>query len=374
MSTPPDSLHSPRYLEWNFEVEHGFGDKTMVSLNYVGNHGSDLFVVNPGLNTFCRGVAGHCPSGVFNQLPIGPTPGVGNGFVGGAPDGRFSGISQLTNNGISNYNGLTATFTRRLTKGFSGSVSYTWSHSLDDVSNAGLQPYSTLEASDSILTQIDPFNLKRLNYGPSDYDFRHLLNASYVWELPFKSSSGFLNQVLGGWMYSGAWHIRSGQPYTVINSGLAGQLSNATLYNTGTGVQGLPAEFRGGPIPGCNHPSFTAAPYQCLTAGEFTASSTTQMDFGNLARNHFRGPKYFNADMSLYKAFRATERLRFTVGMNFYNVFNHPNFGNPDGDLADGSTFGTIQNTVTPASSPYGNFQGAAVSGRVMQTLLKFQF
>ena len=375
MAAPPQTMQNPRYLEWNFEVQRSFGSKTMLSLNYVGNHGSNLIVINPGLNTFCRVSATRCATGVFGQLPIGPTPSAANGFVGGARDGRFAGVSQLTNNGISNYNGLTTTFTRRLTKGFTGTLTYTWSHSLDEISNAGLQPYSTNQSGDSIETQIDPFNLRRLNYGPSDYDFRHVLSASYVWELPFHSSSGIFNQVIGGWSLSGLVHLRSGQPYTVINSSLGGSLSNATAFNTGTGVAGIPAVFLGGTIPSCNHPAFSIDnPYQCLNAKQFDSGTPSQTDFGNVARNHFRGPKFFDTDMSVYKAFKVSERVRFTLGIIAYNVFNHPNFGNPDNDIADGSTFGQLTSTVTPASSPYGNFQGAAVSGRVLQTLMKIQF
>ena len=59
----------------------------------------------------------------------------------------------------------------------------------------------------------------------------------------------------------------------------------------------------------------------------------------------------------------------------FFNILNHPNFGNPDSDLADGAgVFGTIVNTVTPASSPYGNFQGSAVSGRILQLEMQLKF
>ena len=70
-----------------------------------------------------------------------------------------------------------------------------------------------------------------------------------------------------------------------------------------------------------------------------------------------------------------TERFVFTLGANAFNVFNHPNFANPDADIANfGTTFGQSQSTVVPPNSPYGNFQGAAVSGRVLQLDLKFKF
>jgi hypothetical protein len=96
--------------------------------------------------------------------------------------------------------------------------------------------------------------------------------------------------------------------------------------------------------------------------------------FANTSRNNFRGPGYFNSDFSIFKGFPITEGgMKFTLSASAFNVFNHPNFGNPVGSVTSG-LFGQILNTVTPPNSPYGNFQGAAVSGRVLQLGMKFQF
>jgi len=339
-----NNISNPKYLEWNLQVEHSFGSKTTITLNYVGNHGYDLFVVNPGYNTYCIKAA--CLADGFGTF-----------LPAAAPDQRFNSVTQLTNQGISNYNGLTATLVRRFAKGLSGQINYTWSHSLDDVSNGGLQPYALNNASDSLLYQIDPTNLRRLNYGSSDYDFRHNLSATYIWELPIKSSNGFLNAAVGGWTIAQTFKARSGQPYSVINSGIPG----AVLGNGSSAV--VLGSFLGGSIPSCTGPN-TA----CLSASQFTTNG-----FGNIPRNSFRGPGYFDTDLSLYKAFKVKERLTFTLGANAYNVLNHPNFANPDGDLADG-TFGQITATVSAPSSPYGNFQSAAASGRILQLMLKAQF
>jgi hypothetical protein len=347
-----NSVANPKYLQWNLEIEHSFGSKTTMTLNYVGNHGYDLFVVNPGYNTYCN------PTRVdTNKIPVCAA----NGFIGVLPvaalDRRFNSVTQLTNQGISNYHGLTATLVRRFTKGLSGQINYTWSHSLDDVSNGGLEPYSTNNASDSLLYQIDPTNLRRLNYGSSDNDFRHNLSASYIWELPIKSSNGFLNAAVGGWTIAQTFKARSGQPYSVINSNIPG----GVLSNGSSAV--VLGSFLGGSLPSCNSPDVA-----CLSASQFTVNG-----FGNIPRNSFRGPMYFDTDLSIYKAFKVKERLTFTVGANAYNVLNHPNFANPSGDLASG-TFGQITATVSAPSSPYGNFQSAAASGRIVQLMLKAQF
>jgi hypothetical protein len=242
---------------------------------------------------------------------------------------------------------------------------------LDNISNAGIDQYSLNQSGDSLRYQVDPQN-SRLNYGNADYDFRHVLNLNYVWDLPFMAK----NRWIGGWTIAGVLFKRTGEPYSVVNTGIPGKL----LGNYSTTGALVMADFLGGPTPGCtvNHSSNPANsqqtnPFACLTASEF-ATTATQADFGNIARNQFRGPGYFDTDLSIKKTFRITENgLAFTLGANAYNILNHPNFGNPD-NVVTSSTFGTVQNTVTPASSPYGNFQGAAVSGRILQLELKLKF
>jgi len=78
-------------------------------------------------------------------------------------------------------------------------------------------------------------------------------------------------------------------------------------------------------------------------------------------------------DFMLFKDFHITERAAFTIGATAYNVLNHPNFANPVNSVTSG-LFGNILNTVSQPNSPYGNFQGAAVSGRVLQVMAKFKF
>jgi hypothetical protein len=335
---------NPKYTEWNLQVQQAFGSKMVGTVGYVGNHGSNLAVQQNGINAYCK----TCP---FGTLPS------------TAPDPRFGRIRELTNQGISNYNGLTATFTRRLTKGLEGSVNYTWSHALDDISNGGFDQYSFNTLGESFLYQIDPKNLRRYNYGNADYDFRHNFSASYIYEMPsLAKGHGLLNTLVGGWVTSGVIYKRGGQPYSVVDT------SKVNTF-VGNDAQGqIMPYFLGGSIPSCS------VNIQCLNPAQFSDSG--QNTFGNLTRNQFRGPGYFDFDMTLKKNFRITESgFTFTMGANAYNVLNHPRFANPDNNFADaGSTFGQIQSTVTPASSPYGNFQGSAVSGRVLQLELEVKF
>lgn len=362
VTAAPSLFRNPKYLQWNFEIERALGDKMALTLNYVGNHGYDAIMQNPWVNSYCL-----TPSclGYAGLLPT------------TAPDLRFGRVVQYTNNNVSNYNGLSVSLNRRMSWGFAGSISYTWSHSLDYVSNGDIEPYTQYYGSTyatSILTQMDPLS-PRHNYGDSDYDFRHNFSANYIWQIPFKPGNTALNAVAGGWSVSGTFFARSGMGYTPYVGSL-----NETDPATGNSVPALGnavgssnagnillASFTGGPTS-CSGPSPSATTSSCLTSGQFAPGG-----LGNYSRNAFRGPMYFNTDMSILKKFKFREHAAFTFGANFYNILNHPNFLPPNPNLSS-STFGQLQFTATPPSSPYGNFQGAAVSGRIIQSVLKLEF
>jgi outer membrane receptor protein involved in Fe transport len=352
LSTIVNNITNPHYYEWNLQVEKSFGGSTVLNVNYVGNHGATSFVRNLGLNSYCNpvlstGPNSDCPAGTsFQALPS------------SAPDPRFGTITELQNNGISNYDGVTATLSRRFSHGFQGTFNYTYSHSLDDVSNGGLEPYNTTNAANSFRLQFVPNNLGLLNYANSDYDFPHSISANYFWELPLKSANHLLDQAIGGWSISGTYFYKSGAPFSVYNTIVRSKIGNST----GGAVL---ADFLGGSRT-CSAPNGP-----CLMESQFTQ---IQSNFGNIPRNSFRGPGFFDSDFVLQKSFKVMERMSFTLGASAFNVFNHANFDNPHASVTSKGTFGTTFQTVTPPNSPYGNFQGALVSGRVLQTFLKFRF
>ena len=335
-------LRNPKYLEWNFEVEHRVNSKTVVSANYVGNRGYDELVQYPYLNAFG-----------FGGLPTLPI------------DTRVKSVTQLTNNGVSNYNGLTLSVQEQVTHGLSGRFNYTYAHALDDISNGGILPYSF---GNSIVYQISPYSLRSLNYSNADYDLRHSLNASYVWDLPFKATNGLLNKAIGGWEVSGTFFYHTGFPFSITDgtSRLAFQgnnMQNVTILATPTTAV---ARQCSSSAVNVNTPCFT--PSQFVPAGAATT-------FGTVPRNSFRGPGYFNSDLSLRKHFQFRERYGFMVGANAYNILNHANFANPVANLrAPATVLGTIQSTVNPPTSPYGSFAAAAVDARIVQVIAKLTF
>jgi hypothetical protein len=98
-----------------------------------------------------------------------------------------------------------------------------------------------------------------------------------------------------------------------------------------------------------------------------------QTDWGNISPNSFRGPGYFNIDATVQRSFRIKERMKFSFGMQIYNILNHPNFANPSGSLTSNS-FGQITSTLGPPTSIYGTGQGASVSGRLAVLTGTFAF
>jgi hypothetical protein len=347
--TPPNyfsvqhRLLSPKYMEWSFEIQRELGSKNVVNLSYTGNHGYNLFLRNQGLNTYNQnGLA------AFDFLPT------------VAPDPRFRVITNLQNDGVSNYNGFTAQYRRAFAYGFQGQVNYTWSHALDDVSNGGLnEPFGNTTSGQSITTQIYPYN-KSLNYSSSDYDIRHSLTGDFTWDVPFKASNKYFNAVVGGWNWSSKVYARTGTPFSVYAYNEAAKISSTT------GGTVLATILDPGIQSNCSNTNYVNVP--CFSPGQLGVEG-----FGNYPRNSFRSPGYFDIDLSGTKSFAIGERYRLAFGATFYNIMNHPNFANPNGALGL-SGLGLITSTVTPPTSAYGSFEGSAVSGRVIVTTARFTF
>ena len=344
-TTIPSTIDLPNYVEWSFEVERQYGPRDVVTARYAGNHGYNLFLRNLNINGAASASA--YPNG-FAGLPT------------TSPDPRFRIITDITNRGWSNYHGLSLSYRHAMSHGFMGQLSYTWSHGLDTISNGGLGEY--FSGNDSLTNQINPFSVRALNYSNADYDIRHNLLVNFLWEIPWKFENKALHHTLSGWSIGSRWYIRTGTPFSVYNSSLRGRVSPALGQN-------LLADVIAPVTTSCT----TAAIDQpCFTTSQFQTTAL-QTDFGNLPRNSFRGPGYFDVDTSIQKAISLKENVKLTIGAGFYNLLNHPNFANPSGNVAAGG-LGQIVSTVGAPTSPYGSFQGSAVSGRVVVLMGKLSF
>src|SRR5215469_9795933 len=336
----------PQYQKWNLDLQQQFGANTSIAISYNGNHGVYELINRKGVNGFG-----------FGSLPAATF------------DPRFNIVNLLTNSSVSNYNGVTFSFKQRIHGWGSGvfQANYTYSHAFDEVSNAGLvQVPFTLQ---SISATQDPFNI-RSNYGPADYDVRHYFSANYVWELPVRRAlrgRGWA-PLVDGWQVSGTIFARTGLPYTVIDAAL-----DSALGNQGYGGAVFP-QFLGGSVPGCGEGAAGAAPQPCLSLSQFVPAGS-ESGFTPGLRNAFRAPNYFDTDFSFIKNTKIPhwEKGELGIGLQFFNAFNHPNFGFPVNDISNGN-FGLIFNTVSVPTSILGSFLGADASPRLIQLKAEFKF
>jgi hypothetical protein len=166
--------------------------------------------------------------------------------------------------------------------------------------------------------------------------------------------------------------LRSGFPLTPLDlatsSGLGSVGYFATVFgNHSTGGVGVNCASLPGVTSGQPNVNDCFAP---VSTGDF-GPSTGQ--FGNVGRNSFRGPGYWDTDFALMKDVKIWETTELNFGVQFYNVFNHPNFDSPIMDTSN-SLFGQIERTVSPPTTMYGSVLGADASPRLIQLKLQFKF
>ncbi|HEY3974517.1 MAG TPA: carboxypeptidase regulatory-like domain-containing protein [Candidatus Sulfotelmatobacter sp.] len=360
-------IQYPTYQEWNLEVQQAIGSKMSLSINYVGNHGSDLAATNAGFNAYC-GAA--CLSAVSTAEGLLTPIASFTGLPAAAPDSRFSTVTEVGNYGVSNYNGLTASFTRHVSSAFQVQASFTWSHALDDISNGGFLPFN-FDTNTSILTPQNPYNFRQYNYGNADYDVRKQANLSYVYHTPKLSNRAL--DLLADWTVSGTLFVRSGLPFTAIDGTAGGVLSGFNYANT------IFADSSVGPLSCSSSNVFntfvTTTP--CMTPSEFTSPIGPGGigSYGNQRRNQIYGPDYFDTDLTLMKNFRIPhwEGAEFQIGAQAFNILNHPNFDQPIGNISD-SQFGYSVRAVATPTSIFGSFLGADASPRSLQIRAQLRF
>ncbi len=348
----PAYFHQPVYDKWNFEIQQSLSDRMVLTINYSGMHGSHIPVADFGLNAYCPLTT--CPGG-FAGLPT------------SAPNAAFGTVNQYLSAGGSSYNGVTISLARSFSSGLSFNLNYTWSHALDDVSNGGIQniPFGILDTDPSITTAQNPFNI-RGNYGSADYDVRNYLSANFVLS-DFIRHAGFhrgSNRIFGGWTLSSNWFLRSGLPFTPIDTSAGAALApfnyNATIFASPTSVIS----------PNCTDAVNTA----CLFTSQFApASNGAPTGFGTVGRNSLRGPHFFDVDMALMKDIAITERIKFSFGAHAYNLLNHNNLDQPVNDISN-PQFGYSIASVGPPTSLLGSFVGAGSSPRFLEVkgILRF--
>lgn len=360
----------PYAQQWSFGIQRELRNNLVANIAYVGSQGTHL-TVERQLNQLAPLPASENPFGPNEPLTIadctvnpvgnGPPGSAGTPFflqngtvvteqspayvhlqaactnpnlpnVNSLPGRPYPGLGRvlsLENTANSSYHALQATL-RQTIGSLTTGISYSYSHSLDEAS----------DRSDPVL--VDSYNL-RGNRASSNFDQRHLLNLSYVYQLPLRRFNEWINgrdgqdktatpparssiasQILDGWELSGVTTFQSGSPFTVINSaGNTGiSLTDNAGVSSGLGIAAsYPDVAKGLSSPGSNARSFGPL---LVNPSQFVAPRG--LTFGNAGRNFLNNPSRLNFDVALLKRFAVRESTALEFRAEAFNVFNHTQF------------------------------------------------
>ena len=254
----------------------------------------------------------------------------------------FSSIFAQDTIANSAYNSLQASLDKRFGKGLQFTAAYTFSKSFDQASSF-----------EGILNPIDP----RISRSLSAFDARHRIVLSYYWELPFRKFTGATGKLLNGWAVSGITAFQTGFPIRISTVA-----DNELMYSFDFELPGEPAQlapFRTmKPQSNANYyfdpNSFTdnatddTAP-PCSAGAQFECFEPSLLGtLGTAKRTICCGPHLSNTDFAILKTIPITENTHVDFRAEFFNIFNHTQFFNPDGNVSDGSQFGQITQVRDP--------------------------
>ena len=248
------------------------------------------------------------------------------------------------NGGRSNYHALILSLHKRNSHGLTFDFNYTLSKSLDQV---GAVQNSAGELASSFFPDIE--------YGPSFYDRRHQINANGVYDLPFGSGRRFttgnwLDRVIGGWYASGIYHAESAQPLQVTQNFSGQTFGGTVIFGYGTGA--IPTAKVS---TGLNHTNAGTGLnlFKDPEAAIKSFRPALLSEDGRAGRGVLRGLSHWQFDTSLGKQTKITERVNFVLSFDFFNIFNHPNFYDPNvndfnANLENPANFGVITTQIVP--------------------------
>jgi len=354
----------PAYtIQWTASIQHQFGS-WQAQIDYIGNttrHDPMGISLSPAV--YIPGVWGAGGTGCSGIVTTGPAavkPGaagtpcsttgnqasrftltIANPAQGNQIAGGDTGSSLMSDEGTANYNGMIATLQHRMSNTLSLLANWTWSKCLDIEDAQGDLANGTLENPNNPMG----------DYGPCGSDYRHVVNVSVVAKSNFHGMNRFTRMVVNDWELGPLMQAHNGAP---INA-TAG--SDYSLTDEGQDRPNLIAGVN--PYQKAKFQSLkTEANREYLNPAAFAepASGT----YGNVTRNKFHEPPFFNIDAQLSRLFPIHESMNLDLRLESYNMLNHPNFSGTDTNVSHlTSTFGQV---------------GTASSARVFQGAIKFEF
>ena len=346
-----------KILQYTFSIQQQLPFQAVFTAAYVGSQGRNLFL---------RSISNKIVS-------VGTNPTTGAAIVNREFGNRFAEVDYKTSGGTDHYDALQMTLNRRFSSGFTLGSQYTWGHSIGNTTG-----------SNEARTSADNYSF-RGDHGDNNFDIRHSMNASALYEIPFgkgrkygSSMNPIASTLLGGWQLGGIVNARSGVPIEVniTRADVVYRDNNTGAIYTGpvvangvvqtTAVINVPG---GGNSRNIRRPDYICCvdPYVKTSTGFFINPAAFSLPApgtnGNLARNALKGPNLAQLDLTLDKKFHFTERTNLEFRAEIYNIMNHANFAVPASRLGAGlpSGLGNLgaANTLQPGQA----FNASAAGG-----------
>jgi len=346
---------TPEIYDWNVTFERQLRADAIIRGSYVGTRGTHLrqdVNLNPGIYT-----AGSTAS-LQARRPYQP----------------FGIIYQNRNTGANGYNGLQVAVEKRASGSGNAILSqitllanYTYSHANDYglAENGGITDIGSSIGSG--MSFYDP-RQHAFETGPATFDHRHHVVTSFVWSLPkLNGSNAFVRNIIGGWQWTGIYSFTSGDPLTILagtdQSQTGNNLDRADYVGPSNQFGKSPSSAPGG-CTGVKHCFAWLDPTQFAKPAVGT--------YGDAGKGTWRGPNLWDVDTGLIKNFYpmpSHETWSFQFRGEFFNLFNHPQWSDPNVTFANGA-FGSTRSTIGTAT---GNV-GTTADSRIIQLALKMNF
>ena len=298
-------LKLPYVENFNVNLEQQLGSTTIAQIGYVGTRGHRLALM--------RDINASTPGATLAQSR--------RPFATLYPD--LAAINELESIGRSRYNSLQLSLIQSAWHGVSGRLSYTFSHAMDN----GSEARNTLPM---IQNDIDA------DWGNAAFDIRHVLTAGFTYNVPAFGSGRFGD----GWQLNTIATFQSGTPFNITTGTDA----------SGTGVRSDRPNLVGDPYAGVVQPTTTPLSLQWFNPAAFAAPAPGT--FGNLERNTLYGPGFKSVDVSVFKTTKLNGGASVQLRLEVFNLFNTINWANPGSTLSSSTSFGVITNTRNANNAP----------------------
>ncbi len=338
-------IGNPQVQQWSLNVERQLGNGFLARVGYIGTKGNFLQrarainLTRPGLVVPATSLADEqarlADYRAINAGLSAPPTGQTNRI-----DPRFTTVTLNESSANSNYHSFQAYLARTFRSGFGFTAAYTWSKSIDDVSDV-----LGVLAADTPAQQ-NPLD-NRNNRGPSAFDVPQRLVLTHSYDLPkLANANAFVKQTVGGWNLSGIFQTQNGYPVNLLSGARFGLPDPLLLGGNGVVRPNLDGTLNLAFAP--NPGTVTAANFKTANLG---LSQPLIGNFGTLGRNVIRQNGLTQYDLTVQKNFSIRERFTLQFQSQFANLFNNTSFSRPGASLAAPATFGYYQDTDTNSRS-----------------------